>query len=84
MVLLFYTISEVYTIFGMVSTMIVSSGYRKNGFDAHGGKLLQKKDIVFTRLHKKNRKFRIDSNLTKICGYSYYFVKNILFISLSS
>lgn len=46
-------------------TMIVSSGYRKNGFDAHGGKLLQKKDIVFTRLHKKNRKFRIDSNLTK-------------------
>ncbi len=65
-------------------TMIVSSGYRKNGFDAHGGKLLQKKDIVFTRLHKKNRKFRIDSNLTKICGYSYYFVKNILFISLSS
>ena len=40
--------------------MIVSSGYRKNGFDAHGGKLLQKKDIVFTRLHKKNRKFRID------------------------
>ena len=27
--------------------MIVSSGYRKNGFDAHGGKLLQKKDMDF-------------------------------------
>ena len=27
--------------------MIVSSGYRKNGFDAHGGKLLQKKDMGF-------------------------------------
>ena len=28
-------------------TMIVSSGYRKNGFDANGGKLLQKKDMDF-------------------------------------
>ena len=27
--------------------MIVSSGYRKNGFDAHGGRLLQKKDMDF-------------------------------------
>lgn len=27
--------------------MIVSSGYGKNGFDAHGGKLLQKKDMDF-------------------------------------
>ena len=27
--------------------MIVSRGYRKNGFDAHGGKLLQKKDMDF-------------------------------------
>lgn len=27
--------------------MIVSSGYRKNGFDAHGGKLFQKKDMDF-------------------------------------
>ena len=27
--------------------MIVSSGYGKNGFDASGGKLLQKKDMDF-------------------------------------
>lgn len=27
--------------------MIVSSGYRKNGFDAHGGKILRKSDMSF-------------------------------------
>lgn len=40
--------------------MIVSSGYRKNGFDAHGGKLVQKKDMDFLikKAAKKNGFFQ--------------------------
>ena len=38
--------------------MIVSSGYRKNGFDAHGGKLLQKKYGFLDESSRKDRSER--------------------------